>query len=97
MRPVLTPIFELNFQQRLHISSMTGDFTNCTVKVPLVNDSHPKFNVSVNYPSKGTEQLLINLTCHFGQLNCIHSEEIDLLMLKQVNDIPGSFPAHQPL
>ena len=61
---------------------MTGDFTICSVKFPLVNDSHLKFNVSVNYPSEGTELLLINLMCHFGHVNCIHSEEVDLLILK---------------
>ena len=68
---------------------MTIDFTICTVKFSLVNDSHPKLNVSVNYFCEGAEQLIITHTCCFSHMNYIHSKEFDLLILKQANDIPG--------
>ena len=45
----------LDFQKRLHIIYMTGDLTICTVMFSLVNNSHPKFNISVNYPKEGSE------------------------------------------
>ena len=68
---------------------MTGDFTICTTKFALVQTSHPKFNDSGNYLKEGREQLLIDLMCNFSCVNCFHSKEIDLLILKQPNDIPG--------
>ena len=61
---------------------MTGNFTIRTVKFPLVNESHPKPKVSVNYPQKGKEQLQIDLTALFSHVSCIHNEEVDLLILK---------------
>ena len=72
----MNPLFKLNFQLRLHFGHTTGDFTICPVKYALVNDSRPKFNVSVNYPSELQNDL--SLTSHVIS----HGEEADLLFLK---------------
>ena len=71
---------------------MPNIFHLCTIKFPLTDTSCPKFDFFTFHPSGDQGQLHINFTFHIGLLNGIHTEELNLIKLKQENDLPYWYP-----
>ena len=78
---------------QLCILYMPGNFLISTTKFALLNDSEPDFYVTAFQTKRYQEQLCIDLNCHLSSVNWIQNAvAIDLLQLKQANDIPGWYP-----
>ena len=71
---------------------MYEKYTLAIIRFPLVNISYTKYNITFFHPPGKQEQLQIDIYFKIGSVNGIHTEEIDLLEFKQLNDLPSWYP-----
>ena len=67
----------------------------CTIRFPLTITSNAMVDINHYHLFKDEEQLQINVSCQISSVNRIHTEEIDLLDSKQLNDLPTWYPVFE--
>ena len=71
---------------------MYEQYTFAITRFPLVNASDHKYDFTFFHPSGKQEQLQINIYCKISSMNGIHTEEVDLLEFKKLNNLPSWYP-----
>ena len=67
-------------------------YTLDIIRFPLLNTSDPKYDFTIFHPVGRQEQLQIDIYFNIGSVNRIHTEEVDLLEFKWLNDLHSWYP-----
>ena len=71
---------------------MYEKYTLAIIRFPLVNTSDTKYNITFFHRPGKQEQLQVDIYFKISSVNGIHTEEVDLLEFKQLNDLHSWYP-----